>query len=103
MTEADNAAATEGAASSNRAAAPYVPLARQLENLFSTLPENQRNRDWCIAELLPRLKGQFRPMPSAAKLASALRQLGFTQHRDYTRAGGGVRLWRRAVGQLSSQ
>lgn len=94
MTAAANAAA-EKTATSKPAASGYTPLTTQLQNLFATMTENQRNRDWTVAELIPRLTGQFRSAPSAAKVAAALRQLGFTQRRDYSRAGGGARLWRR--------
>ena len=73
----------------------YTPLVTQLERLFATMSENQRRRDYSVAELIPRLKGEFRPAPSAAGVAAALKQLGFTQHRDYSQAGGGTRVWRR--------
>jgi hypothetical protein len=76
-------------------ATTYTPLLTQLERLFATMPENQRRRDFTVAELIPRLKGEFRAHPSAAGVAAALRQLGFTQRRDYSRAGGGARVWRR--------
>jgi hypothetical protein len=92
MTEA---AVAEKAATPKTSASDYTPLPIQLQNLFATLPANQRNRDWTVAELIPRLQGQFRSAPSAAKVAAALKQLGFTQNRDYSRAGGGARLWRR--------
>jgi hypothetical protein len=93
MTEAANAANT--ATASKPATPPYTPLTTQLQNLFATMTENQRNRDWTVAELIPRLQGQFRSAPSAAKVAAALKQLGFVQYRDFTRAGGGARTWRR--------
>ena len=78
-------------------ATTYTPLLIQLERLFATMPENQRRRDFTVAELIPRLKGEFRAHPSAAGFAAALKQLGFTQRRDYSRAGGGARVWRRSA------
>jgi len=92
MTAAANAAAANTATPPNPAA--YTPLTTQLQYLFATMTENQRNRDYSVTELIPRLKGQFRSAPSAAKVAAALKQLGFTQNRDYSKAGGGARVWR---------
>lgn len=95
MTEADNAAAAEKTAAFVKpAASDYTPLSTQLQKLFSALPENQRNRDYSVAELIPRLSGQFRAYPSPAKVAAALKQMGYIQVRDYSRAGGGARVWR---------
>ena len=93
MTEAANA---EKRTEPNTSATAYTPLLVQLERLFATMPENQRRRDFTVAELIPRLQGEFRAHPSAAGVAAALKQLGFTQHRDYSRAGGGARVWRKA-------
>lgn len=95
MTAAAHAAAAEKAATPGTSASRYTPLTTQLQNLFATMTENQRNRDYSVAELIPRLGGQFRVAPSAAKVAAALKQIGFVQYRDFTRAGGGARVWRR--------
>lgn len=95
MTAAADAAAAEMATASKPAIPPYTPLTTQLQNLFATMTENKRNRDYSVTELIPRLKGQFRSSPSAAKVAAALKQLGFVQSRDYSKAGGGARVWRR--------
>lgn len=92
MTEAANAEKRTEPPPSGTA---YTPLLTQLERLFATMPANQRRRDYTVAELVPRLQGEFRAHPSAAGVAAALKQLGFTQHRDYSRAGGGARVWRR--------
>ncbi len=92
MTEAANA---EKRSESPPSATTYTPLLTQLERLFATMTENQRRRDLTAAELIPRLQGEFRAHPSAAGVAAALKQLGFTQRRDYSRAGGGARVWRR--------
>ena len=94
MTEAANA---EKRSESPPSATTYTPLLTQLERLFATMPANQRCRDFTAAELIPRLQGEFRPAPSAAGVAAALKQLGFTQRRDYSRAGGGARVWRRSA------
>ena len=78
------------------AATTYTPLLTQLERLFATMPANQRRRDYTVAELVPRLQGEFRVHPSAAGVAAALKQLGFIQRRDYSLAGGGIRVWRKS-------
>lgn len=93
--DAANAAAAGKATPPKTSASIYTPLPVQLQNLFVTMTENQRIRDWSVAELIPRLRGQYRAAPSAAKVAAALKQLGFTQYRDYSGAGGGARIWRR--------
>jgi hypothetical protein len=94
MTEAANA---EKRAESTPSATTYTPLLTQLERLFATMPANQRCRDYTVAELIPRLQGEFRAHPSAAGVAAALKQLGFAQRRDYSRAGGGARMWSRSA------
>ena len=94
MTEAANA---EKRTEPNTSATAYTPLLVQLERLFATMPANQRCRDFTVAELIPRLQGEFRVHPSAAGVAAALKQLGFTQRRDYSRAGGGARVWSRSA------
>ena len=94
--------AAEKAATPKTPANGYTPLPIQLQFLFAALPENQRNRDWTVAELIPRLQGQFRSAPSAAKVAAALKQLRFVQRRDYSRSGGGARTWRRDTSEVQS-
>ncbi len=91
-----SAATAEKHTELNPSATTYTPLLTQLERLFATMPANQRRRDFTVAELVPRLQGEFRAHPSAAGIAAALKQLGFAQHRDYSRAGGGARVWRRS-------
>lgn len=93
MSEAANAAAEKAAA--KPVAPEFTPLETQIQHLMAVLPENQRNRDWSMADLIARLTGKYRESPHAMHVAAALRKLGFTQHRDFSRAGGGARVWRR--------
>lgn len=93
MSDAANA---EKRTEPNSSVTAYTPLLTQLERLFATMPANQRRRDYTVAELIPRLQGEFRAHPSAAGVAAALKQLGFTQRRDYSQAGGGARVWSRS-------
>ncbi len=89
-----NAALAQRTAAPSAKAKEYTPVHVQLERLFAAMPEKQRNRDWTVAELIPRLQGEFRARPSTAGVAVGLKRLGFLQFRDYTRAAGGVRFWR---------
>lgn len=91
-----DAASAERRSEPHPSATTYTPLLTQLERLFATMPANQRLRDYTVAELVPRLQGEFRAHPSAAGVAAALKQLGFTQRRDYSQAGGGARVWSRS-------
>ncbi len=94
LTKQSNAALAARTVAPTAKAKEYTPVYVQLERLFASMTEKQRNRDWSVAELALRLAGEFRARPSAAGVAVALKRLGFSQIRDYTRAAGGVRYWR---------
>ena len=87
---------TDNAATPTRpAVAEFTPLETQIQQLMASLPENQRNRDWTMQDLISRLTGKYRANPHAMQVAAALRRLAWYQPpRDYSRAGGGVRVWR---------
>lgn len=72
----------------------YTPLEEQITLLMSTLPLSMQQRNWSMSDLMGRLHGKFRAKPHAMKVAEALRKLGWTCRRDYSRAGGGARVWR---------
>ncbi len=72
----------------------FIPLETQIQQLMASLPENMRQRDWSMADLIARLSGRYRDRPHAMKVAEALRRLGWIRYRDYSRAGGGMRIWR---------
>ena len=76
------------------AKAEYVQLETQIQQLMASLPENQRKREWSMADLVARLTGKYRARPHPMKVAEILRMNGWRSHRDYSRGGGGVRLWR---------
>ena len=40
------------------------------------------------------LQGRYSARPCAGKVGQALRQLGWTKHRDWSQYGGGRRIWR---------
>jgi len=72
----------------------FVPLEIQIQQLMASLPETIRTRDWNMDDLIARLSGKYRARPHAMKVAGALRKLGLTRYRDYTREGEGRRMWR---------
>ena len=69
------------------------PLTEQIEALMRSLPPVQRDRPWSMEELCLRLKGKFSASPHPMNVGQALRALGWTQRRDWTRDGGGRRVW----------
>jgi hypothetical protein len=71
-----------------------TPLTDQVETLMRSLPPAQRNRYWSMEELTARLQGRYSARPCAGKVGQALRQLGWTKHRDWSQYGGGRRIWR---------
>jgi hypothetical protein len=54
----------------------------------------QRDRPWSMDELVARLQGRYSARPHPMNVGQALRALGWTQRRDWTRDGGGRRMWR---------
>ena len=71
-----------------------IPLTDQIEALMRSLPPTQRNRYWSMDDLIIRLQGRYNARPCAGEVGQALRQLGWTQHRDWSQDGGGRRIWR---------
>ena len=69
------------------------PLTEQIEALMRTLSPAQRNRSYSMLELVSRLQGRYSARPHAMNVGQALRALGWTQRRDWTRSGGGRRYW----------
>jgi phage gp29-like protein len=92
MSEAANAAAEK--AVPKPAAPEFTPLETQIQHLMAVLSENHRQRDWTMADLIARLTGKYRSNPHAMQVGAALRRLGWSPHRDYSRAGAGARVWR---------
>ena len=51
------------------------------------------NRSWSMGDLVNRLEGKHRERPHAAKVAKALRALGWVRLMDWTISGDGSRVW----------
>jgi len=58
-----------------------------------SLSPAQRNRPWSMDELVARLQGRYSARPHPMNIGTAFRQLGWTMKRDWTRDGGGRRVW----------
>ena len=69
------------------------PLADQIESLMLSLPPVQQDRPWSMEELLVRLHGRYTARPHAMNIGKALRAMGWVSSRDWTRDGGGRRVW----------
>jgi hypothetical protein len=69
------------------------PLTEQIEALMRSLSSAQRDRPWSMDELVARLQGRYSARPHPMNVGQALRALGWTQKRDWTRDGGGKRYW----------
>jgi hypothetical protein len=65
------------------------PLTDQIESLMRSLPPVQRERPWPMVDLVARLQGRYSARPHSMHV----RALGWTQRRDWTRFGGGRRVW----------
>lgn len=72
-----------------------TPLTFQIEALMRCLPPVQRDRPWSMEELVARLSGRFTARPHPMHVGQALWALGWTTRRDWTRDGGGRRMWLR--------
>lgn len=70
-----------------------TPLTEQIEALMRSLPPAQRNRPWTMEELVARLHGRYNARPCAGSVGVALRRLGWTRIRDWSKDGGGRRVW----------
>ena len=71
------------------------PLTAQIEELMLSLPPVLRDSPWSMDELVARLQGRYSARPHPMNVGQALRALGWTQRRDWTRYGGGRRVWLR--------
>jgi hypothetical protein len=70
-----------------------TPLTDQITALMTSLPPAQRDRPWSIDELVARLQGRYSLSPHPMNVGQALRLLGWVTRRDWTRDGGGRRIW----------
>lgn len=62
-----------------------------------------RERKYSMTEFVMRFTGRFRPKPATRLIAQALRELGWTEHRDWTRAGRNRRYWLAPASRLRQQ
>ena len=69
------------------------PLTQQIEELMRTLSPAQRDRPWTMEELCLRVQGRYSARPHPMRVGEALRALGWTSIRDWSRDGAGRRNW----------
>ena len=70
-----------------------VSIQDQIQMLMNTLPINQQSRSWSMEELCMRISGKYHEKPHPMDVARALRRLGWESTRDWSKNGGGRRLW----------
>ena len=64
-----------------------------IQHWYDREPPALRDRKYSMTEFILRFAGRFRPKPATRLIADALRELGWTEHRDWTRAGRNRRYW----------
>lgn len=79
-----------GSATEGKVKADYVAL---IKKWYVLMPPAARQRRYTTHELLTTFTGRYRDRPALRMIAAALRINGFTEHRDWTRAGRNQRYW----------
>lgn len=74
-----------------------VDYKQLIQRWFTNEPPALRDRKYSMTEFVIRFAGRFRPKPATRLIAEALRELGWTEHRDWTRAGRNRRYWQPPV------
>ncbi len=70
------------------------PMTDQIMSWWNSLPPDvQARRRWQLAEIVPHLRGRYRQTPHRGNVTRALRELGWTYHRDFSARGRGLRYW----------
>jgi hypothetical protein len=75
------------------AAKSVKPLQQQITELMRSLPPQQRDRAWSMAELVQRLEGKYRARPHSQEVGQALQKLGWLKERRWARGWDGARVW----------
>jgi len=73
--------------------AAFEPLETQITRWWANLPQSSRDRAFLISEIAGACRGRFRERPALRDVAAALRVLGWTQQRDWRKAGNNRRMW----------
>lgn len=70
------------------------PMIDQIMSWWNSLPPDvQARRRWQLAEIVPHLRGRYRATPHRGVVTRALREIGWTEQRDWTVRGRGLRYW----------
>ena len=72
----------------------FVPVEQQIQQWRNGLSHAVKHRPFSTMELVAQLRGRYKQRPAASAVATALRQLGFVQYRDWSKNGQGCRLWK---------
>ena len=71
----------------------FEPLETQITRWWANLPQSSRQRAFLISEIAGACRGRFRERPALRDVAAALRTMGWTQQRDWRKAGNNRRVW----------
>jgi hypothetical protein len=77
------------------------PLEDQIRRWWANVAEVDRNRRFHIAEIAAHCRGKYQTRPALRDVAAALRCLGWTQTRDWRKAGRNKRGWRQTSSSRS--
>ncbi|WP_167313456.1 hypothetical protein [Ralstonia insidiosa] len=70
------------------------PMREQVLSWWNSLPPDiQARQRWQLAEITPHMRGRYKATPHRGVVTQALRELGWTEHRDWTVRGRGLRYW----------
>lgn len=82
---------TQGRAGTVRAV--FEPLETQIRRWWVNLPQASKQRGFHISEIAGVCRGRFKERPALRDVAAALRTMGWTQQRDWRKAGNNRRVW----------
>jgi hypothetical protein len=71
----------------------FEPLETQITRWWANLPQSSRERAFLISEIAGVCRGRFKERPALRDVAAALRTMGWTQQRDWRKAGNNRRVW----------
>ena len=73
--------------------AQWEPLDVQIKRWWVNLPPVMQQRPFQIVEIAAQCKGRYRDKPALREVAAALRALGWTERRDWSKCTRNRRYW----------
>lgn len=73
--------------------AEWEPLEVQIKRWWVNLPPIMQQRPYQITEIAAQCRGRYRDKSALREVASALRVIGWSERRDWSKNGRNRRLW----------